>query len=375
MATYYWLGITGSGVSGNVNTLANWTLWSPNGACGFIPPAALTGPGLNDSIIFTRFNVSGTCYGVDYYPQVAPLGVMTGRTGGGVQHFNIVQVLTLCPVSLGSSDSYFKFNASQITLGIDSSSAVPNNSQSFINVNRGSTGYDYPAINITAYGKQHTYNITGVIKKITTPSIVSSNIATINLTDATINDNIYDYSTGSVLGAATYNLYSVGGTFDILESRSRNTTFNIYPGIDIVAPNIVSVTDSTINFVEGGYSGGSGPDNYPRTNMNLTTSSTTKSYPTINVNHTVDFEYLKLNGGNINFNQLPTENTSTVTTGSMNISTSKITSNSESVTIANGSEFFLFGDGTVTTQYTPDVTLKGNWSMTLLPTTTGLSGL
>jgi hypothetical protein len=73
--------------------------------------------------------------------------------------------------------------------------------------------------------------------------------------------------------------------------------------------------------------------------------------------------------------QLPSENPSSVTNGYMRVATSRITANPESVSLGSGGEFFLYGDGTETTAYTPDIQLKGNWAITLLPASyPGVSG-
>jgi len=372
MATYYWLGVTGS--SGNVNNPSNWTIWSPVGACGFLPQAAATGPAANDTIVFTRFNVSGACYGVNYYPQVSPQGQMYGRTGAGaLQHFASVQVLSDCPVPMGSESVYFKFNATTISLNTTDSSALPNSTQSYIDVNRGSASYAYPAVTIVAQ-KAHTYNIKGTMQRISTPNTpTSTNNATINLNGATINDTIFVIQVSEASpNNTTYNIISCGGTYDIREHRSRNATFNIYPGNDVVSPNKIYLERSTLNFIQPGYSGSE--NNYPRTDINLETISPTKDYPNINVNQFVSFENLKLDGGTINFLQLPSENPSSVTSGSMKVTTSRITTNSESVSLGSGGEFLLFGDGTQATAYTPDIQLSGNWAITLLPTAVGASG-
>ena len=373
MATYYWLGTTGAGVSGNVNNLANWTIWSPNGACGFVPPAAVTGPGLNDTVIFTRYNVSGDCYGVSYYPQVAPEGVMLGRTGGGTQHFFALNVYGDCPVPMGSSTNDFRFNARTVTFVTDTTSSLPANSESYIKVDRGSAAYTYPQISIQA-PKAHTYNIKGNIRSIATATVSAANNATINVIgNATIQDNIYLFQNyDNVLNSTTINLISCGGTFDILEYRCRNSTINIYPGIDVASPNKILLDRATLNFIQPGYSGGE--NQYPRTDINLETTSYTKDYPNINVNQFVSFENLTLNGGTINFNQLPSENPSSVIDGSMKVAVSRITAVAESVNLGSGGAFYLLGDGTTTTSFTPDIQLKGNWALTVIPTTTGLSG-
>jgi len=373
MATYYWLGITGAGVSGNVNNLANWTIWSPNGACGFVPPAAITGPGANDTVVFTKFNVSGACYGVSYYPQIAPEGVMLGRTGGGIQHFNAVQVLGDCPVPMGSSTSYFKFNSTTVALYTDPTSSLAANSQSYMHVGRGSASYLYPQLSVYA-PKAHTYNIKGTMRSIGSVSVVSVNNAVINVVDnATIEDSITLFQVSdNVLNSTTVNLISCNGTFNISDNKCRNSTVNVYPGIDVVSPNKILLDRATLNFIQPGYSGEE--NSYPRTDINLETTSYTKDYPNINVNHFVSFENLKLNGGTINFNQLPSENPSSVTDGSMKVAVSRITAVAESVNLGSGGAFYLLGDGTTTTSYTPDIQLKGNWALTNIPTTTGLSG-
>lgn len=373
MATYYWLGTTGAGVSGNVNSLANWTIWSPNGACGFIPPTAATGPGLNDTVIFTRYNVSGACYGVNYYPQVAPLGVMLGRTGGGIQHFNSVQVLGDCPVPLGSSDSDFKFNSTTINFTTDPTSSLAANSQSYMNLGRGSAAYLYPQLSVYS-PKAHTYNVKGTIRSLSTVTVSAVNNAVINMVNnATIEDSISLFQVSdAVPNSTTVNLISCNGTFTISDYKCRNSTINVYPGIDVVSPNKIILDRATLNFVQPGYSGEE--NSYPRTDINLETVSYTKDYPNINVNHFVSFENLKLNGGTINFNQLPSENPSSVTDGSMKVAVSRITAVAESVNLGSGGAFYLIGDGTTTTSYTPDIQLKGNWALTALPSTTGLSG-
>lgn len=371
MATYYWLGISGS--SGNVNTAANWTIWSPQGACGFLPPSAATGPGLNDTVIFTRYNVSGSCYGVPYYPRVSPQGVMLGRTGGGLQHFASVQVFGDCPVPLGASAD-FKFNATTISLETqDNTNSVPAYSESNIHVGRANASYGYPAISITS-AKLHTYNIKGIAQHITVPSTSTTpNNAIINLPDTTVHSSLLVVQGNpNVSNNSVFNIISCGGTYDILEYRARNAVFNMYPGNDVVSPNIIHLERCTFNFVEPGYSGSE--NNYPRTDINLRTQSQVKDYPTINVAQYVSFENLRLDGGNINFVQLPSENPSVVTSGSMNVQSSRITANSESVSLGSGGEFFVYGDGTVSTSYTPDIQLKGNWAITLLPTIVGASG-
>ena len=180
MATFYWLGVTGA--SGNVNNVVNWTNWAPFGICGFLPIHANRIPQDGEPIIFTKYSVLGTCYGVETYPIVAPQGPMLGYSGG-IQYFSSVSVKPECPVPLGASGSYFRFRTASLALNVGASaSGAPAGSASYIHLLDGSgiTRAD-TSISLSAR-KTHTYYIKGTAKWINTePVPLYSTYATLHL--------------------------------------------------------------------------------------------------------------------------------------------------------------------------------------------------
>ena len=384
MANYYWLGVTGA--CGNVNNPANWTLWTPQGACGFLPPAALTGPGYGDSVYFTRFTVSGACYGVDYYPQVAPQGQMLGRTGTAAgQHFENLWFEDNCPVPLGAADHYFKFNARFVSLNLGADNTQMNNQTSYIDVGKNSSYALYASIGINA-GRSHTYWIKGQARNVNTVIVSRPSYATVHLKDMEFavpletsisafpvtnnypsNDIFYLYPT-----TTGYNGFKLKG----------NAAFNIYSGYSqsqdtiLYGESYAETTGNTciVNFLASGYSGPSGSNELSRSYIqNLKLTGNSKLTNIVNVNHGVDFVNLQVNAGTVNFNQANDTNATVVQKGYMYGATSKITATNPTVAIGSNGDFTIM-EPTFSSSYAPDITLKGNWIMDLNPGLAGACG-
>jgi len=381
MANYYWLGITGA--SGNVNNPANWTLWSPQGACGFLPPAAATGPAYNDSVYFTRFNVSGACYGVDYYPQISPQGQMYGRTGAAApQNFLSVKVADDCPVPIGTSDHYFKFNADAVELRISADNPQATTATSYLDIGKHATRTSYCSVDVNA-AKLHTYWIKGQLRKMAAVSISRASYSVVHLKDAEFTDQ---FTTGAfiwqvypnVLAADKFYLYDTTTGYNSFYV-SGNGNINIYNGYSQSYDNSISGTIDTnsnhnavVNFLPAEYSGASGPNQLTRTYINELFMKGNKTSCTANVNHGVDFINVRLHGGTINFSQSIDTDVSVVQKGYMYSATSKIVATNPTVAIGSNGDFTIMDNSNST--FAPDITLKGNWNIDLNPGALGVCG-
>lgn len=383
MAIYYWLGITGA--CGNVNNPENWTTWNPQGTCGFLPPASLTGPGFNDTVYFTKFTVSGACYGVSYYPQVAPQGQMLGRTGTFEgQNFLVAKVFDDCPVTLGTSDHYFKFQTASLELQVgENNSQLTNNSTSYIDVSKNSlSAFDYPNISINA-GKTHTYWIKGQAKNLSAVTVSRSSRSIVHLKDIEFavptSAAISIYNISSALAYDVFYLYDTttgyngfygkgNGTFNINSGYSQSLDTMIHGKLDSSANQ-----SCTIQFLPSGYSGPSGPNELSRSYIQSLKLLGTKTSNNVYVSHGVDFVNLEIFGGSVNFNQSLDTNNTVVQKGFMYGQTSKITATTPTVTIGANGDFTIYDNNTAGT-YVPDVVLNGNWNMDLIPGPQGLCG-
>jgi len=385
MANYYWLGVTGG--CGNVNNPANWTLWSPQGACGFLPPAAATGPAYNDTIIFTKFNVSGACYGVDYYPQVQPIGQIYGRTGpNAIQQFLLTKVEGDYPLGLGTSTNYFKFNSTTIELNSNPSNTLAANKLSYIDVGKHTlvTGNQYyPSIFVNS-GVVHTYYIKGQARYLysypnnyTTRAAIhlrnleltsGNNETSIWITpltgpNITSMDSIYLYDT-----TTGYNGFEVGGnaTVFIYEGFSQSLETTLQAGLN----PLYSTHTPQLIFANSGYCG---PDmQYPRSYIsNLVTAVGTKTSCSITLSHGVDIVNLELKGGNLS-NYTPAEsNGSVVQRGYMHGLNSAIVTYYPTLTLGANGSFVVYDNSQQT--YKPDITFRGNMTVYMNPGPNGIS--
>lgn len=385
MANYYWLGVTGA--CGNVNNPTNWTLWTPQGACGFLPPAAATGPGYGDSVYFTRFTVSGACYGVNYYPQVAPQGQMLGRTGTAVgQHFGILSLEDDCPVPLGTSENYFKFNAQNVNLKVGADNQQNVNQNFYLDVGKNSSfAGSYPTIAINC-ARPNTFWVKGQAKNLGSAIVSRSSYATVHMKDLefavespysvytlVISPSIPSYDTFYFYDTTTgYNGFSFKGnaTAYINSGYSQSLDTMIYGESKVDNPQLAS----TIHFLTPGYCGENGANSFTRSYIqNLKLTGNSKTTNVVNVGHGVDFINLQINSGTVNFIQNDDTNATVVQKGYMYGATSKITATTPTVAIGSNGDFTIY-DAPSSTSYTPDITLRGNWIMDLNPGLPGICG-
>lgn len=380
MANYYWLGVTGA--CGNVNNPANWTLWSPQGACGFLPLAAATGPAYNDTVYFTRFSVSGACYGVDYYPQVSPQGQMYGRTGAAApQNFLSVKVADDCPVPIGTSNHYFKFNADAVELRISADNPQATTATSYLDIGKHANRTSYCQVDVNA-GKLHTYWIKGQVRSVASVSISRASNSIMHFKDLEFADPtgqilIWQVSP-SIFSADKFYLYDTTTGYNKFYV-SGNGQINIYNGysqsLDTTNTGTIDTNsnhNAVVNFLPAEYSGACGPNQLTRTYINELIMKGNKTTSTANVNHGVDFVNVKLQGGTINFSQSADTDASVVQKGYMYSATSKIVAANPTVSIGSNGDFTIMDNSNST--FAPDITLKGNWNIDLNPGVIGVCG-
>lgn len=391
MATYYWLGYTGE-TSGNVNNAANWTLWAPQGVCGFLPVAAATIPRENDTVIFTRYNVSGTTYNVSYFPQYPPLGTMSGYCGATqsqVQYFNRVDVLGDCPVSLGKEGTVFTFRTRELNMTTNSNNTALDNwptSNISLQSSSGLTGKVDAVITITAK-KPHNYKIKGYAQAIqTNPNITELTYAYIYLDKFELTRGatygivhnilaVQNNSPQTVQGNDVWNISSSVTGVNGMRVTKLGTTVNIDKGFAVNAPAEILVVKfgdinngPYINFLETGYSGEKGDLEIARTYISRLGVAGNKSAPVVTIRHGTDIVKLDQYGGYVNFAQTPnTSDPTVVQSGLMNASTSKMSINDGSASFGANGDFILQNSFDNATSYTPDITLSGAWVLDLNP--------
>ena len=365
MATYYWLGVTGG--ADNVMNPQNWTLWSPQGVCGYLPDAALTGPSHNDSI---------------YYPQYSPRGELLGPTGGEIQLVNC-NVVDDCPVALGLQDDYFKFNANNVDLKVGPSNQQLTNGTSYIELGKHSTASSYANVGVLA-GKQHTYWIKGQIKNIGAVNVSRSGYSIVHLKDCEFAQEIAGSSNQIVMwsvvpGINSYDQFYVYDTttgYNGIYNDTTNGVVNIYSGFSQHLSETLHVKlkggGGVVNFLESSYTGPSGPNEISRSYIHNLVIEGTKNGPTVNINHGADIVKLSQYGGIVNFNQAPSVNSTVVQRGFMYPSNSKLNVNTPTVTIGANGDYTIFD--VLDTPYVPEFKFTGNWNLTMIPGDSGICG-
>ena len=380
MALYYWLGQTGNG---NVNLAANWSLWGPTGATATLPPSSSTIPKYNDSVKFSKYTIGATGL---YFPIFGPSGQLNGLCGPAgntaAQFLLSVQVDDDCPVALGSSASYFKFRTQSLKLNVGTA-GIGSTLPSYIDLLSGD-GVTQANTTITVFAKkEYDYYIKGVADRIyitntaAIPSYSRLYLANLELTAAawTITDvpspnynsydKIYLYPTTSASTAAI-KLYGKGIELHVQKGFSWSEG-EVY----LYADNTGSVGPQMFFDVETiGSTASGGPTSSSRTYMKyLYTYGATKIFPKVFVNHGVDFVYLDHNGGVVNFNQEPTDDTCVVQKGQINAAYAKITSPYGTVNLGSNGGIIVQN----TAQNTPDIVL-GNISNYVISPVLGYTG-
>ena len=386
MATFYWLGVTGA--SGNVNNVVNWTNWAPFGLCGFLPTHANRIPQDNEPIIFTKYSVLGTCYGVETYPIVAPQGPMLGYSGG-IQHFSSVVVNPECPVPLGASGSYFRFRTASLALNVGVTTGAPAGYASYIDLVDGS-GVTRENANITIIaGKTHTYRIKGTAKTISTwPSVPFSTYSIVYLENMELTSpfpaTIKLHSAGApgtIRRYDEFHVYSTTTGYNGMYSTASDSSFVVHRGY--ASSDVISeirlysspLGGPTLTFEEDtGYEGATASDLSRTYVENLQCDAfggISNQKPSVVVKHGVDMNNLQMYSGKVSFAQFPTADATSVQEGFMYAENASLEIlHPGTVSLGTNGSFILVSNGT--SSYTPNISLKGSWVMDL--TGAGVSG-
>jgi hypothetical protein len=385
MATFYWLGVTGA--SGNVNNVVNWTTWAPFGLCGFLPTHANRIPQYNEPIIFTKYSVLGACYGVDTYPIVAPQGPMLGFSGGN-QYFSSVQVNPECPVPLGDRASYFRFRTDGLYLNVGAGTCgAPADSASYIDLVDAS-GITRPNASVVILaGKAHTYKIKGTARSVSTwPSVPFSTYATVYLENLELTTpsqtTISAYGRPTIRNYDVFHVYSTTTGYNGIYSDGSDTGIVVHrgyaSGLDISIIQLVShsLGGPTVTFEEDtGYEGATASDlsrTYVERLRCISGGGISNQHPNVVVKHGVDMNRLELYTGKVSFAQYPTADATSVQEGFMYAeNTSLEILHPGTVSLGTNGSFDFISNGT--SSYTPNISLKGNWTMDLTPA--GVCGL
>lgn len=387
MALFYWLGTTGNG---NVNLAANWTLWPPTTATGgstgsgALPPAASSIPKYGDSIRFSKYTITGPTSS-SIYPVLGPSGQLNGLCGpAGATALQWLMKITVddnCPVPLGTTAVYFKVRAEFVSLNIGTNSSVGNGPQypTYLDLISGA-GATKADATITAYVKRdYTCYIKGEASKLhlqTNPSIPSA--GTYVLYGLGLSDQ--NYGMTDVYGAlnTTDKIYidSTTTTGGGIVLNGKATKLYIAKGYSTV-DGLLSVSSysagegPSVYFTVEGASGATGQTEYSRSNIKLSTYSgqNSKLAPKVYVEHGVDFTRIDQNGGTIEFNQTPTDDSTIVSRGSFNASNSKIVAPYMMVNLGAAEGLYIQNAG----GYTPDIVMTGV-SQYIISPTSGYSG-
>lgn len=380
MALYYWLGQTGNG---NVNLAANWSLWGPTGATATIPPSSSTIPKYNDSVRFSKYTIGATGLYLPIYGPSGQLNGLCGPAGNTAAQFLLsVQIDENCPVPIGTTASYFKFRTQSLNLNVGGPGVGPT-PPSYIDLLSGS-GVTQANTTINVFAKRdYSYYIKGVADKIfITNSASAASYSRLYLADLELTatawtitdvaspnynsyDKIYVYPT-TTASAAAIKLYGKGVELHIEKGFSWSDG-EIYLYADAsgsVGPQLFFDVETIGSTASGG------PTSSSRTYMKyLYTYSATKNFPKVFVNHGVDFVYLDHNGGVVNFNQEPTNDTCVVQKGQVNAAYAKITSPNGTVNLGSNGGIVVQN----TAQNTPDIVL-GNISNYVISPVSGYTG-
>ena len=308
---------------------------------------------------------------------------MNGRTGQTLsgQYFQKLEFRGDCPVPLGTSASYFKFRANEITINVNSDNAELSGASaySYIDV-MDSSGITQANARISAISrKQHTYYIKGVVSHIT--ALINSNVASYSifeLENLEFTRNSPNNITLRTLAPSATSfdkvyLYPTTIGFNGVYAEGSNIEVNIKKGFSVTTDDNKNIYLSKaynsggpiLNFLESSYTGGSGPSEVSRSYIGKLSMVGDKSHPTVNVNHGVDIVELVVYGGNINFMQPPTSDSTIVQKGFLYSNTGKIVATEPSVTIGANGDFTVVDPTNV--EYIPDITLKGSWNIDLIP--------
>lgn len=366
MATYYWLGVTGA--SGNINNPANWTLWAP-GATTYLPPAAPTGPAFNDSIVFTRYNVTNSFYGVEQYPLVAPQGMMYGRTGAGApQSFNVVTVKDDCPVVLGTKENHFKFNAKNVYLNVGpNNDKITNTSNNFIELGKHSSVGQYAWVRIDA-AKPVNYYLSGEVWVASANTQTRNTYASIHCDNLIANTIQLDDTLSTPNGIFSHDqvtLYDTTTITSIATCSGQYSYFFIKQGFQ--SSGTLYQTKGTVEFVSLPYGSGSPKDT--RTSISLVNlHGANKTACNMIINHGIDISDLWAVGGSIYFYQSQAYDSSVVNKGYLT-DYAKIHAKQNSVTLGVNpvGGFVWMPDDKTTGEKKPDINIEGYWNFYIIP--------
>jgi hypothetical protein len=348
MALYYWLGIT---ANGNVNTSSNWTLWGPQSATAYMPPAASTIPKYGDSVIFTKFGPYQYGFNTIYGPS-GQLNGLCGPAGATtLQWLSSIMVKDICPVPLGTTSVPFTVRAENITLNVGYTNSSIIGYPTNLTLLSGS-GATKPDASIAIFAKQqYQYNIRGQASSI---NIINNTEYTsrsyLNLTGLTLSGlsggiSILDQTTArnsaDIINITPTTIFS--NVNNLIKIAGYGTQLAIDKGSTIPGTLQIigysSTNGASVRFVVEGACGSSGASSNSRTRVYRLVSDSSvysKIYPQIYVSHPVDFDRLDQQGGVVNFDQDITDalvDASTVKTGYFYPESSKIISNNGTVEV------------------------------------------
>lgn len=324
MANYYWTGAVGS----DVNNKLNWTYWNPSQVAGSSvspPPSPPTSPTNGDYVIFTQLRVTG---GVNY-PINTPSGTfMNGLSGA-----------SSAPASL----SGFEVTTSY-PLGIGTNSANPINVYAnYLTVLKGPTANNsytrylkllahpggcaaIPFLNYAGFNTSYPMKmfVSGVGNVKSVPFV--GNVTSSSVTFYDYNGSLGPFGnvegTDNVYLASTVSLDPDSNSFQIQGKYSTLTIEKGFQGGSNSPIKLRSVWSGPnkptqrVIFDYDIYQGGSGPNETPRTAVQLQTEYTGTPFgtngstanfagattsPIIDVYQGVDFTNLDMLAGSINF--------------------------------------------------------------------------
>jgi len=400
MATYYWIGASGS----DVNSRFNWSLYGTNVTT---PPPAPTKPALNSDIIFEKWPST--------YPVNIPMGFLHfGNTAGATAlALNTVTVKPNYNLDLGrggtlsaAGNCYFGFFAKTISLSCNN----PNSNSKlkrFLNLYDGSGILGQPLncnVRLGATGYQDVY-INGNISYLNTlgsslplRSTVYFNGATSNgsggtmdavIFDGPINDTLINISNPKSRDTFYFNNEVIFSEGSILEFSGEENIINLEGGVQWGEVAILVSTEaptslSQINLTNSRtdelcYSANPPsvcftPSVIKTIKLNAITVNSNNPYPKLNVEHGCILGQLRLEKGEAILNA-KTDQAFYVRGGYMNPSTSimkDITGCLEIQDDENWSDGFVFKNQP---DVQPSTNLRAdlNYNVRMLPTDPGYS--